>query len=130
MEAQLDDILTVLSSSRRRMVCRSLASVEETTLDWLAESVAAVENNKDVASVTGKERKRVYVSLYQLHLPKLDDYNVVDFSKQRKTVRQGPLFSTVHRCLLAVEDEMIESTSEDSRSLFDTIIAPGRRRLS
>lgn len=111
------------------MVCRTLATVDETTLDWLAESVAAVENNKDVASVTGTERKRVYVSLYQLHLPKLDDYNVVDFSKQRKTVRRGPLFSIVHRCLLAVEDEMSETGSEEAESSLDTIIDTGRRLL-
>jgi hypothetical protein len=45
--------------------------------------VAARENDTSVAEVTTAERKRVYTSLQQTHLPRMDEVDVVEFDKER-----------------------------------------------
>lgn len=86
----LDQIFGVLKNQRRRYVLRYLREHEErTALGTLAEQIAAWENDKRVNEITSTERKRVYVALYQCHLPKMDDVGVVSFNKSRTTVEPG-----------------------------------------
>jgi len=87
----LDLVFEALKNSRRRQVLQYLhdhggtASVSE-----LAEHVAALENDTTVARLSSQQRKRVYVGLYQCHLPKLDDMDVVAYDDDRGTVALGP----------------------------------------
>jgi len=84
----LDRIFEVLSNRRRRAVLRYLDSeAREVEIGELAELLAARECDKDRLEITAQERKRVYIGLYQNHLPKMDDANVVDYHDGRKTVR-------------------------------------------
>ncbi|MFC7226408.1 hypothetical protein N0B31_03255 [Salinirubellus salinus] len=70
----------LLSNHRRRYTWHHCKRVEDAVpLGDLAEQVAAWENGKSVAEITSAERKRVYTSLQQTHLPKLDDADVVQF---------------------------------------------------
>lgn len=85
----LDQVYGILSSNRRRRTLRYLlrdAETNQVSLSDLAEHIASVENDKSVRALSSSERKRVYISLYQCHLPKLDDADVVDFDADRKTV--------------------------------------------
>ena len=82
-EIRLDVIFDILKNQRRRHVLRYLRENESTTLSDLAEHVAALENDKDVRSLTSSERKRVYVGLYQCHLPRMNDAGVIDFDSDR-----------------------------------------------
>ena len=82
-EIRLDVIFDILKNQRRRHVLRYLREHETTTLSDLAEHVAALENEKDVRSLTSSERKRVYVGLYQCHLPRMSDAGVIDFDSDR-----------------------------------------------
>ena len=82
-EIRLDVIFDILKNQRRRHVLRYLRENETTTLSDLAEHVAALENDKDVRSLTSSERKRVYVGLYQCHLPRMNDAGVIDFDSDR-----------------------------------------------
>jgi hypothetical protein len=85
----LDVVFDVLSSSRRRHVLRQLeASGGESNINDLAEHIAAVENDKAVSALSSQERKRVYVSLYQAHLPRIEEVGVV--SLDDGTVSVGP----------------------------------------
>lgn len=83
-----DEIFEILSNHRRRMVLYYLrqhgnsAAVKE-----LAEEIAAMENEVAVEDVTSEQRKRVYVSLYQTHLPMMADLNVIDYDKEAGAVR-------------------------------------------
>jgi hypothetical protein len=72
------EIFDLLSSHRRRYVVH-YCKHEETpvTLSDLAEQVAAWELEKEVARLTSAERKRVYTSLQQTHLPTLSDAGMV-----------------------------------------------------
>lgn len=82
-----DDVFEVLCNRRRRLVVEYLLKGDGTvTAGDLAEYIAAVENGVTLQAVSSSDRKSVYVSLYQTHLPLLDDVNVVDYDDGRKRV--------------------------------------------
>ncbi len=79
-ELTQDDVFEILSSPRRRYLLYHLRQRgEPVELTELAEHVAAWENDVEPGELTTQERKRVYVSLYQTHVPKLDDAGIVDY---------------------------------------------------
>ena len=74
------DIFDLLSNQRRRYTIHYCKREDEPVeLGDLAEHVAAWELDKDVAELTSAERKRVYTSLQQTHLPTLERANMVEF---------------------------------------------------
>lgn len=82
-----DTVFEILSNSRRRYVLYYLRQeTEPIQLTTLAEHVAAWENETDVESLGDQERKRVYVSLYQTHIPKLAEIGLVEYDKEAGTV--------------------------------------------
>lgn len=82
------DVFEVLCNRRRRQVLTYLQECDgRATAGELAESIAADEAGTTPDRVSSDERKRVYVSLYQNHLPVMDDASVVDYDADRKTVR-------------------------------------------
>jgi len=86
-ELSLDTTFELLKNRRRRRVLEHLrANGGESTLSDLAEHIAALENDVEVAQLSSDQRKRVYIGLYQCHLPKLDGAGVVDYDKNRGTV--------------------------------------------
>jgi DNA-binding transcriptional ArsR family regulator len=83
----LDQVFEILKNRRRREVLHYLNDHDGTaTLSDLAEHIAALENDTTVAAISSSQRKRVYVGLYQCHLPKMDDMNIVDFEQNRGTI--------------------------------------------
>ena len=79
---ELDRRLEILSNQRRRFALLALAGHEkEHTLRDLAEQIVAWEERKLRSEVTEKERKRVSVSLYHVHLPKLEDAGIVEYTE-------------------------------------------------
>jgi len=82
-----DDVFSILSNRRRRDVLRYLRrDAESASLGDLAERIAAWENDIPVAEVDYKQRKRVYTSLHQTHLPKLDEAGIVEYDRNRGTI--------------------------------------------
>lgn len=82
-----DETFDLLRNRRRRDVVRYLASAGRTvTLSELAEHIAARENDVSIEELDYSQRKRVYVALYQTHLPKLDRANVLDYESGRGKV--------------------------------------------
>ena len=78
----------MLYNRRRREVIRYLREHDgEATVSDLAEHIAAGENGITVQQLTSSKRKGVYVGLYQNHLPKMDGVGVIDYNKNRGTVR-------------------------------------------
>jgi DNA-binding transcriptional ArsR family regulator len=87
----LDQIFEILKNSRRRQTLHYLDENRgEASLSELAEHIAAIENDVSVGAITSSQRKRVYVGLYQCHLPKMNDMDIIDFEKNRGTVERGP----------------------------------------
>jgi hypothetical protein len=86
-QLSLDVIFELLRVSRRREVLWYLQDNEGTArLDELAEYIAAKENDIEIHELTSSQRKRVYIGLYQCHLPKMDDSDVIDYDQARGTI--------------------------------------------
>jgi hypothetical protein len=81
----------MLKNRRRRDILRYLReNDDESTLSDLAEFIAAKENGVERRLLSSDERKRVYIGLYQCHLPKMDDARVIDFEKRSGDVTLRP----------------------------------------
>lgn len=95
-----DDVFEILSNHRRRMVLYYLRHHgNSSTVNELADEIAAMENELSVDEITSQQRKRVYVSLYQTHLPKMDDHDVLEYDQDEGAVSLGPQSATIDRYL-------------------------------
>ena len=100
-----DAVFDILSSPRRRYVLYYLKREDgPIQLTKLAEEVAAWENDTTVEELTSQQRKRVYVSLYQTHIPKLDDANIVSYDEDEGTVSLADGADTVETYLSGSEN--------------------------
>ena len=80
----LDERFEILKNERRRIVLQYLMEADETVrLNDLTDQVTAIENDTTIDVITSEERKRVYVGLYQFHLPKMAKMGVIDYNKDR-----------------------------------------------
>ncbi|WP_276271729.1 DUF7344 domain-containing protein [Haloarcula litorea] len=95
-----DRVFDILSSPRRRYVLYFLRQESSPIqLTELAEHVAAWENDTTVEELSTQQRKRVYVSLYQTHLPKLADSGLVDYDEDSGEVAIARKASEIDRYL-------------------------------
>lgn len=86
-ELSLDELFDLLRNRRRRDILAYLDASDGTvTLDELAESIAADENDVEPEQLSSQQRKRVYISLYQNHLPKMDELGIVEYEQNRGIV--------------------------------------------
>jgi hypothetical protein len=77
-------VFELLSAKRRQEVLKYLETNGGTaTLGELAEYIASLECECDRSQLNSQQRKRVYVGLYQCHLPKMADAGVIDYEKNR-----------------------------------------------
>ncbi|QFU83312.1 DUF7344 domain-containing protein [Natronorubrum aibiense] len=84
-----DEIFHILQTNRRRDTIQYLLDIDDETVRMreIAEHVAAREHNTTVRELTSAQRQRVYIPLYQSHLPKLDKKGVIEYNKSRGIVR-------------------------------------------
>ncbi|MFC7072300.1 hypothetical protein ACFQJ7_05355 [Halovenus rubra] len=86
-----DDYFKLLSNHRRRYTLHYLKkNGEDAELGELSEQIAAWENDVEWEEVTYDQRKRVYTSLQQVHLPRMDDIGVVDFDDREGVASLTP----------------------------------------
>ncbi|MUV88618.1 hypothetical protein GJ629_00860 [Halapricum sp. CBA1109] len=99
-----DDIFEILSNHRRRMVLYYLRRTGGTAdVTELAGEIASMENGVPVEDLTSQQRKRVYVSLYQTHLPKMAQMNAIEYDKDAGTVRLTDRTNNIDRYLTSGE---------------------------
>ncbi len=78
-----DVVFDLLSNSRRRFVLHYLKRADgPVSLSELAAQITATENDIPVDELTSQQRKRTYVSLYQTHIPKLQDAGAIDYDSE------------------------------------------------
>lgn len=83
-----DSVFELLSNHRRRMVLYCLrTSGGSIDMQDLAEQIASMENDVPAEELTSQQRKRVYVSLYQTHLPKMAEMGAVEYDKDGGVVQ-------------------------------------------
>jgi hypothetical protein len=85
-----DEIFEILSNRRRRYALHCLKQQNQgVALGEVSEQVAAWETDKTVRDVDTAERKRVYTSLQQCHLPQMDKKGVVNFEREEGVIELG-----------------------------------------
>lgn len=115
-----DDAFHLLQNARRRAVLRYLLdhpAQERFRMRDIAEAVAAWENDTTVGHLKSEQRQRVYIALYQSHLPKIDSLGVLEYDQSRGIVEPMPL-------LAALEPLLEEGLHADTQAL--TIDSSGR----
>ncbi|WP_246999170.1 DUF7344 domain-containing protein [Halosolutus gelatinilyticus] len=74
------DVFEVLRNQRRRYVLQFLKQDgRPVELGDLAQQIAAWEYETTLDGVTAEQRKRVYTTLQQTHLPKMDEVGILTF---------------------------------------------------
>lgn len=108
-----DQVFGLLKNRRRRRTLRYLiGESEQVRLGELAEQIAAHECDKEVSHIDSQERKRVYVALYQCHLPKMADVDAIAYDKPRGTIERGPNFA-LFETYLPSEERTVEPGEGD-----------------
>lgn len=86
-ELTQDVVFDLLSNRRRRYILsRQYERAEPTSLMTFAAEIAAQENNIPVDDVSDEQQKRVYVSIYQTHVPKLADAGAISYDPDSKLI--------------------------------------------
>ncbi len=85
------EIFDVLHNQRRRYVLQYLEKFEEpVALSDLALQVAAWEYRTPVEEVSDDQKKRVYTTLQQTHLKKMEDAGIVEYDPEQNLIRRTP----------------------------------------
>ncbi|WP_436346892.1 DUF7344 domain-containing protein [Natronorubrum sp. FCH18a] len=85
------ELFDVFSNARRRRAVQYLKRQGGSCdLAPLVEQVAAWENGIDPDEVTRTQRRRVYISLYQTHLPMLEEHGIVDWDPDDHAIELLP----------------------------------------
>ena len=114
----IDEAISVLAVERRRTVVEYLDEHSPVEFRTLAEVVAESEFGP---SYDSQERKRVYVALYQSHIPKMKDYDVITSEDKSGHIRKGPEFETTVRYLRALQRVERQENPEASSPRFRTL---------
>jgi len=82
-----EEIFDVLQNERRRNVLQYLRRHGgPVSLGDLADHVAAAEYDCPTADVTSAQRKRVYTTLQQSHLPQMDDVGIIAYDSDEGVI--------------------------------------------
>jgi hypothetical protein len=94
----LDERYRLLSVARRRVTLDVLTDQSESIeLTALARLVTAIEHDGNADEVDPATRERVAVSLHHVHLPKMDDFGVVEYDTDTREVE--PCMSRIQSLL-------------------------------
>lgn len=79
--AFFDQLFEVLSDQRRRSLLVHLQTHGEMTIESLAATIAASERNTTIDRVRDDDVRSIRTELFHRHLPKLADFDFVDYDR-------------------------------------------------
>lgn len=86
-----DLVFDLLSNRRRRFVLHYLIREDRpVSIQELSRQLAMWEFESEAEDLTDQQEKRIYVALYQTHLPKLEDAGVVEYDSDTGLVEIAP----------------------------------------
>lgn len=97
--------ISILSSERRRHTIEYLADQPPNVavpVSDIAEGVAAMEHDCTVEELSPQQRKRVYISLHQQHIPILEE-SVISYNQDRQQVTPTQTPAQIWRAFTAFE---------------------------
>ncbi len=118
-----DDLFHLLQNERRRKVLSYLTAHDEgegVDMRRVAEEIAAAENDTTTQALRSKERQRVYIALYQSHLPKLDEAGVIEYDQRKGWIESTPLTAEVGQ-YIAVDTEQAAEPEETATGRTNTV---------
>ncbi|WP_410767657.1 hypothetical protein [Haloferax sp. DFSO60] len=105
-----DVVFEILKNQRRRDALRYLKENSgEAKLGDMAEFIAAKENGIEIKALSSSQRKRVYIGLYQCHLPKMDAVGIIDFDKNRGDI---VLLDTAEQLEQYLDGDVVQTPTE------------------
>lgn len=107
-----ETLYDALANDRRRASLRYIDEGE----GWVSVRTLA----SDIAPLTADSatvaEESVYISLIQVHMPKLATYGVVEYDEEEKLVRPGPAFAQTMDCL------QYHKSTDDGTALRDKLL--------
>lgn len=77
--SRMEAACSLLAESERRFLLYQLADQRSANLDDVTTRIAAWEQDVTPSQVDDATRQRIYVSLVHNHLPRLEDYGIVEY---------------------------------------------------
>ena len=77
--ARMEAACSLLAAPERRYLLYQLADRGDAPLEELVTQISAWKDETTPAAVDRETRQRVYVSLVHNHLPRLADYDIIDY---------------------------------------------------
>lgn len=97
-ELQAEEVFELLSNPRRRFIIAYLReTADPVDIKHLAREIASLENGVPIDDLTDSQEKRVHVSLYQTHVPKLSEAGVLEYEQERGLVTRSDGIRDVER---------------------------------
>lgn len=91
-QLDLDDLFHALSNERRRRALQYLIERDDDQFEMgdVAEVVASQEYDIPRKNLSSDQRQRIYIALYQCHLPQLAKVGLIDYDQKRGTIEKRP----------------------------------------
>jgi hypothetical protein len=110
-------VCELISNARRRAVIKRLSMIEDdevTTLGELARRIAGEEYDIPPEQVSQNQRKSVYISLRQNHLPKLAETEIVVWDKRGGDISRDRSVDAIAALIGLIEDACTEPDPESA----------------
>lgn len=111
------DIYALLGNERRRHVIDIVHSEGQQSLSALAREVAAREHDLNQDEVEGRQYKATYVTLYQNHIPKLEDDGCITWDVDADVIASTELTAAYREVMASVAtSDLFGTGSSDTTS--------------
>ncbi|ELY57602.1 DUF7344 domain-containing protein [Natronolimnohabitans innermongolicus] len=107
--ARMADACSLLSESERRFLLYQLAERRDANLEDVVTQIAAWEHDAHPIEIDKEVRQRVYVSLVHNHLPRLQDYGIIEYDLRSGDIVLDDGFEDIKPLL-----EQFRQTEEES----------------
>ncbi|WP_121744542.1 DUF7344 domain-containing protein [Natronorubrum halophilum] len=105
---RMEAACSLLAESERRYLLYQLAEHRETNLEDVVAQIAAWEYDVRPSHIDKETRQRLYVSLVHNHLPRLEDYGIIEYDLRSGDVVLANGFDDIKPLL-----EQFKQTEED-----------------
>jgi len=117
---ELDELFAALGHPRHRYLLYALVNGStEAPLSDLAADIAAWELEKPPSEVTAGERRKVHISLYHSHIPKLASLGVVDYHEGEDVIVRAVNTAQVQAVLDGAGAELDSRQESHARDIDD-----------
>jgi hypothetical protein len=96
------DIFDILQNDRRRYILEILRKQGNKSVHYLSEEIARMEAKTE--EINSSTIKSIYISLLQVHLPKMESFNVITYDKENNMVKLLPPASNLNTYIETVKN--------------------------